>query len=467
MLTVLDQHKAAITATTSIKFKVEGSDAVPTAVGVGTNGEAKIPENTFTKAGIYNVILSEGDKNLGTVKVEVVDASNSVATEYKITDDAEEVLDLTVGENKNDEKSYKLVGIADGVDLDSLTKTVDALKEANQGEGKLVVESSNKDVVTVNETDGATINDTTGAFGVTAVKAGTAKVTVSFVAGAVKKELKSVDVTVKNDTPQYTQDNVSLLKGENATEAPKALEVEDTLTKEKIEAGLAYKDEKLATGSVASFKLVNQAIDKNGNVEGTVLVKTTAAYGGEELEFPAVIKAKASTKIPGQVNTFTENGGNGLAGIGSTNSAAIKLETAKATFDLSKVTDTTAGKTLVDIAKAQNSNGHGGNYRILADVKLTGETNEVLSKLFAGTDAKTFYQGSTLVSDPALGANTALFYVTLANVKAGVEIENVTAEDITAASASTTTYTAVWTDSATGAVTVETYTVVVNPTPAS
>lgn len=294
-LSLLNQHGAPIAAKSAddLKVKIDSADAV--SATVTTAGKITVP--AFETTGDHKVVVLDKDGNeLGTVAITVVDASKAVADSYKFVEaDAtkEKDLDVTVGadaETTVQAKIFTLKGIANEVELADLKETLAALNKENVStEGKFVVESSDQKVA---EVDGTTtenkgILDLAAAnplITVNAVNKGTATIKVSYVTGSVKKAIASFDVTVKNETPQYTQENVTLKDAKDVAVA------DDAKIAEALVAGLEYDKKAINAASIdeSTIEVVNEKLQEDGTVKAEIIFSTTSAFGGKELKYNAV-----------------------------------------------------------------------------------------------------------------------------------------------------------------------------------
>lgn len=161
-----------------------------------------------------------------------------------------------------------------------------------------------------------------------------------YVAGDAKKELTKFDVTVENDTPQYTTENVTFKK--DVTAVKTATGVAPTVA--EIAAALQYTNAKGEVEAVAadaidadSVKVVNVEA-KDGKVTGDVVFKTKAAYGTKSFSFATEITAAQVAETATQWHTATK----AFEKIKSSQTA-FKNELGTATLT-AKVSDLTADK---------------------------------------------------------------------------------------------------------------------------
>jgi len=196
-VTVMDQHGAEFKLADVAGLTVatqSGKDtvvALPTANALkAENGKlvvnfAKLAEGTDT------LVIKNGDKQIGTVAVTVVDVTDKEVDSYKLVPEnnaADLTLDIfKADDNKVNLKVQKFVG--------------DVLKgESTDAEAGFSFKSSDDKVATVDAKTGE----------VTAVAAG--KAVISYVEGSVV--VGTVEITVENSTPQIT--DVKLQEGKTA-----------------------------------------------------------------------------------------------------------------------------------------------------------------------------------------------------------------------------------------------------------
>jgi len=303
-LTLLDQYGVESTATigtdaeNKVSYKVGEEEAKAVEV---ESGKITIPTADLNKAGKHTVVITQGEKTLGTVEIEVVDVANAVAESYKIVEANKDVeLDLTIGETgetTNTTKDYNFQGIVNGVTLESVA---DSVADLTKDGGNVVVETKDDKIATAEFAE-----DSYDKITVEAVKSGETELVVKFVSGDYVKVLATAPITVKNDTPIYTNENVTL------KEETEAIAVEGTLNKAAIAAGLTVDGKEFNVAAIdnSTIKLVNLDT-KDGKVTGDVIFSTVAAFGGNDFSFPVVITPEAATPtVKTYAKTEAENAG--------------------------------------------------------------------------------------------------------------------------------------------------------------
>ncbi|QDX91603.1 hypothetical protein EEL30_03995 [Brevibacillus laterosporus] len=259
-VTVLDQHGAEFKLADVAGLTVatqSGKDTVVALPAVDAlkaeNGKlvvnfAKLAEGTDT------LVIKNGDKQIGTVAVTVVDVADKDVDSYKLVPentDADLTLDIFKPEKKKvNLKVQKFVG--------------DVLKdESKDAEDGFSFKSSDDKVATVDATTGE----------VTAVAAG--KVVISYVEGSVV--VGTVEITVENSTPQIT--DVKLQEGKTAVVVDASKTDADLLADLFDELDVFAGEQKL---SVTIDMLASIADSENAIAikDGEVTIKADAAKDG-------------------------------------------------------------------------------------------------------------------------------------------------------------------------------------------
>ncbi len=227
--------------------------------------------HTFTEEGNYVVkVYAEANKKteLGSFNVRVVSVDgNPDAYELEIPKDDGKTVELILNVDPTAE------GYNDTMDL-IVKAFIEEVAVELPAEGVVYeVKSSNEDVLTVGELDRVE-----GTITVTAVKEGTATVTLYTVEGALKEEVASIELEVKNTTAQIN--NLTLAKDVKKLAVVKS---EDGTWDVYYPAQLVSSD--LKEDETIEGKIEEVVFSEN---DGKAIVIIADIYGGKEFVFDAI-----------------------------------------------------------------------------------------------------------------------------------------------------------------------------------
>ncbi|QOS98168.1 Ig-like domain-containing protein [Brevibacterium sp. JNUCC-42] len=296
-VTVLDQHGAEfkLADVTGLTVATQSGKNVVSLPETGAlevdNGKLVVNFEKLTE-GTDTLVIKNGEKQIGTVAVTVVNVADKEVDSYKLVpaNDAALTLDIFKPENKTvNLKVQKFVG-------DVL---VDVIDNADTG---FSFKSSDDKVATVNKDTGE----------VTAHAAG--KVVISYVEGSVV--VGTVEITVENSTPQIT--DVKLKEGKTAVVVDASKTDADLLADLFDELDVFAGEQKLSVtiDMLASIADSENAIAiKDGQVtikadeakDGTIVFTFADSYGNLTKDFNLKIVKSEETVTDAEVVATAKN----------------------------------------------------------------------------------------------------------------------------------------------------------------